>query len=209
MLSGAKKEILDLVKRTGILSINEATRQIGLSKTTLREHLLQLERDGYIRRTYERTGPGRPSLKYQLTRHGHSLYPSGESDLIRSLLKHLKEKDQESLIETFFEQFWEKRLQSAIRLMNEANERSCSRTDALIQMLEEEGFMPEYEQISNDEIIIRACNCPYQKVIRETQLPCKMEAAFYERLFDADVQRTTYIADGDFSCTYCIRPRSV
>lgn len=39
--------------------MDEAAFHAGLAKTTLREHFLQLERDGYIRREYIRSGPGR------------------------------------------------------------------------------------------------------------------------------------------------------
>ncbi|MDZ7757286.1 DeoR family transcriptional regulator [Rhodohalobacter sp.] len=61
MITGSKKEILDLLKRSGILSIDDVTDHMGLAKTTLREHFLQLERDGYIERKYERSGPGQPA----------------------------------------------------------------------------------------------------------------------------------------------------
>ncbi|MDZ7721118.1 MAG: DeoR family transcriptional regulator [Balneolaceae bacterium] len=206
MITGSKKEILDLLKRKGILSIDEVTDQLELAKTTLREHFLQLERDGYIERKYERSGPGRPSLQYQLTKQGHRLYPSGESALMRNFLSYLKKKGEESTIEDFFEEFWDKRYEKADRLMKEhAPEDRQGRLDVLSTMLEEEGFMPEYTIDEEQSTInIRECNCPFQEVVKETRLPCRLEADFYGRLFEGDVERTSYIADGDSSCTYCI-----
>lgn len=206
MITGSKKEILNLLKRKGILSIDEVTEQVGLAKTTLREHFLQLERDGYIERKYERSGPGRPSLQYQLSSQGHRLYPSGESSLMRNLLVYLKRKGEESTIEDFFEEFWDNRYEKASRLMNEKDpDDRKAQLGALSVMLVEEGFMPEYEvDEENGTVHIRECNCPFIEVIKETRLPCKLEAEFYKRLFDSDVERTSYIAEGDYSCTYCI-----
>jgi len=36
------------------------------------------------------------------------------------------------------------------------------------------------------------------------QLPCKLEVMFYKKLFNNQAERTTHIAEGDFSCTYDI-----
>jgi len=206
MITGSKKEILDLLKRQGILSVDEVTDKIGLAKTTLREHFLQLERDGYIERKYDRSGPGRPSLQYKLTAQGHRLYPSGESDLMRSLLSYLKRKGDESTIEEFFEEFWDKRYEKADRLMSEQESGDrMAQLRALSAMLEEEGFMPEYDiDEEKGAVTIRECNCPFSEVVKETRLPCQLEAMFYKKLFETDVERKSYIAEGDYSCTYDI-----
>lgn len=202
--TGSKKELLDLIKQKGKLSMDEAVSHTNLAKTTLREHFLQLERDGYIRREYIRSGPGRPSLQYQISPKGQRLFPSSESDLIRELLKFLKEQGDDQTIEQFFESFWEERLRKARERMDEASEKDIeSRLKKLMGFLEEEGFMPEYETDMEDgSITIKECNCPFSEVVKETRLPCKLEAMFYRKLFNENVERITYIAEGDFSCTY-------
>lgn len=206
MITGSKRQILDLLKRKGILSIDDVTVDLGLAKTTLREHFLQLERDGYIERKYERSGPGRPSLQYKLTAQGNSIYPSGESKLMRNFLAYLKDRGEESTIEKFFEQYWQKRFEKADRMMKErpASDRRAQ-LDALKTMLAEEGFMPEYSIDEESETLeIRECNCPFREVVKETRLPCRLEAEFYKKLFNSGVERTSYIADGDFACSYQI-----
>lgn len=205
--TGSKKDLLDLIKQKGTLSMDEAAAHTDLAKTTLREHFLQLERDGYIRREYIRSGPGRPSLQYQITPKGNHLFPSSESELIRELLKFLKERGDEQTIEQFFESFWEQRLKKARSRMDVASENDLkSRLGKLMGFLEEEGFMPEVESNTEDgTIIIKECNCPFSEVVKETRLPCKLEAMFYRKLFNENVERTSYIADGDFACTYEIQ----
>lgn len=205
MLAGTKKQILDLLKRNGILSVDQVTDHVGLAKTTLREHFLQLERDEFIKRTYERSGPGRPALKYSLTRKGHQVYPTREPYLLKSLIAYLKRIGKEATVEDFFNQFWEDRFRKADRLMAEAGDGEAARLQVLAELLADEGFMPEIEKEENSQtIIIRECNCPFHEVVKETRLPCELEAMFYKKLFKGNVERTSYIPEGGFSCTYCV-----
>lgn len=205
MFTGSKKELLDFIKREGMASIDDAVEHTGLSKTTLREHLLKLERDGYIIRDYLRMGPGRPSLQYQLTSKGNNLYPSGEAAMLKDLLNYLKSKDEDDTLEEFFEAFWEKRIKKARERMDETSEDDFKkRLEALVKMLEEEGFMPEFEIDEEEQHLeLKECNCPYSDVVKQTRLPCKLEAMFFEELF-GQAERTSHIADGDYSCTYNI-----
>lgn len=202
--TGSKKELLDQIKQKGTLSIEEAVSHTGLAKTTLREHFLQLERDGYVRHEYIRSGPGRPSLQYQITQKGNRLFPSSESELIRELLKFLKEQGDEHKIEQFFESFWAKRLIKVRDKMDDASKINMKlRLNKLKEFLEEEGFMPVIKLDLKDETItIKECNCPFSEVVKETRLPCKLEAMFYRKLFNKKVERVNYIPDGDFACTY-------
>lgn len=186
--------------------------QTGLAKTTLREHMLQLERDKYVRREYIRSGPGRPGLRYQLTASGHARFPSGERELLCDLLRYLKSEGKHHILNRFFESFWDKRLERTRLKMESAGENGDIPTngqlDILCEILDEEGFMPEVESESEAGVThIRECNCPFRSTIRETQLPCELEAGFYEKLFDRPVTRTTHIAEGDHSCTYRIDQR--
>lgn len=203
-MSDVKKELLELIKRNGTLSMDKAVEKTGLAKTTLREHFLYLERDGAIQRSYVRSGPGRPSLQYKLTGDGHNQFPSNESKMLGDLLSFLKTNGEETLMEAFFEEFWELRYQKAKRLMDEAGHKGESPSfEALMEMLQEEGFMPEYKPNDNDGVVcIKECNCPFRNVVKVTSLPCRLEAEFYQKLFNADVKRTTYIPDGDYACTY-------
>lgn len=206
MFTGSKREIIDLIKRKGTLSIDEAVEQMELAKTTLREHFLQLERDGYVKREYLRSGPGRPSLQYQLTPKGNNLFPSYESALMREMIKYLKSEGEEQTIENFFEAFWEERLEKAQQRIDDASaDNPEAHVRILMEMLEEEGFMPEFNlDEESEKLTVKECNCPFSEVVKETRLPCKLEEMFYKKLFNEKAERITYIAEGDHSCTYDI-----
>ena len=206
MFKSTKKVLLDFIKRKGAISLDQAVQHTQLGKTTLRGHILQLERDGYVEHKQYRSGPGRPTLHYKLTPKGNDLFPSYESNLIKDLLIFLKNRGDEKTVELFFEGFWNERLEKAKKLMNQASEDNPElRLKALENMLEDEGFMPEIDFDSEEHsLTIKACNCPFGDVVKETRLPCKLEAMFYKKLLDEHTERITYIAEGDPFCTYKI-----
>ncbi len=206
MFTGSKKKLLDMTKRRGSIKVEEAKELTDLAKTTLREHFLQLERDGYLEREYVRSGPGRPSLQYQLTSKGNSLYPSYESNLMREFLQYLRNQNKQEIVEEFFEHFWQQRIEQARGKMGAHEKQGIKKQmEALMNMLEKEGFMPEFDlNEEDDSITVKECNCPFSEIVKETRLPCKLEAMFYSQIFGDQVERTAYIPDGDHSCSYKI-----
>lgn len=198
MITGSKKELLNLIKRNGRISIDEATAETNLAKTTVREHFSQLEKENFVNRSFVRSGPGRPSLYFELTGKGNSQFPSSEPELMRQLLKFLKMKGKDDIIEEFFTAFWDQRAVDAQKKCDEANaERVEDKIKVLASMLEKEGFMPEYSKDG-----IRECHCPFADVVKETRLPCRLEKQFISKILAHDVERTSYIPDGDFCCSY-------
>jgi predicted ArsR family transcriptional regulator len=206
MLNGPKKELLDLIKHHGQLTIDESVEKMDLAKTTVREHFTQLERDDYIERSYERSGRGRPSLRFRLTKKGNGLYPSYEPEMMRELIRYLQMEGEHGILDNFFTKFWDDRYQKLQEMLEEEQvESEEEKTEVLKKMLEEEGFMPKYSLNKNaGELMVKECNCPFREIIKVTKLPCKLEEEFYRKVFEKNVERTTYIAEGDFACTYCV-----
>ncbi len=194
---GAKKDLLDLVKRQGKISLEAATQALQLAKTTVRQHLLAMESQGLVKRKYERAGQGRPKVVFELAQGGQRLYPTQEPQLLRELIEYLKAEGQQNAIRDFFEKYWAKR-----RLRLEALlQNGGTRMQALLELLESEGFMPQINK-SGNRITVRECHCPFPEAIRATQLPCKLESEFIKWALKTTVDRTGYLPNGDSACTY-------
>lgn len=201
MISGSKKDLLDLVKKRGRISIEESAEATGLAKTTLREHYSYLERKGYVKKSFARSGPGRPSLCYELTPEGHRLFQSFEPKLLHDFIVYLTQNEHNALLEDFFEEFWERRYKAACALFEQHGAETLDeKIDILAKMLEKEGFMPEYNSRE-----LKECNCPFAEIVKVTKLPCQLEKEFLRRLLGKDVERTSYIPDGAFACSYSIK----
>lgn len=201
LASDSRRRLLELVKKRGDVSIDEAMDATDLSRTTVREHFLQLEEEGLVERFTEKgSGRGRPPLRFEITEAGRQLFPVRDGALLGGLIDFLRERGHEDLLQSFFETYWEERLQEMQKRLRGA-EGADRRLDVLEALLREEGFVPNIQQ-EEGRLVVRECNCPFPKAVEKTRLPCRLEAAFYEALFDQRVERVSYIPDGHPACIY-------
>ena len=200
--SDTRRELLQIIKRRGSLSVDEAMDALGMARTTVREHLLQLKEKGLLDRTVERKGRGRPSHRYSMTRRAKVLFPSRDGELMGRLLQFLENRGAEELVKTFFEDYWDARTEAVKRRLRNASTGDVeAQLDVLRGILEEEGFMPDIEREGN-RVTIRECNCPFPESVKHTKIPCQLERAFYEALFETELERVTYIPEGNAACSY-------
>lgn len=200
--SDSKRGLLHLIKQSGSLTVDEARDRSGLTRTTLREHFGDLEREGLICRASVRHGRGRPTIRYSLTEAGQSLFPTRDGVLLRDLIRFLQEGGHTHLIEQFFTTFWENRLSEARQRLAELPAGDLeSRMRGLEDLLREQGFMPDIHRVE-ENIVVRECNCPFPEAIKQTRMPCQLEARFLEGVLELLPVRTSYIPDGMPACTY-------
>ncbi len=200
--SDSQRHLLELIKKRGHLTLNEAVNITELAKTTLREHFTVLEKDGYLTSNRRREGRGRPQLVYTLTEDGHKLFPSNDDKILRELLHYLKFTGHDSLISEFFTHYWDIRYKEIRHRIAMSEDQSINNQIKILEnILEEQGFMPEIE-LTDNQVKIQECNCPFTETIKETRLPCKLEALFFEKILEADLKRVSHIASGSTSCVY-------
>jgi predicted ArsR family transcriptional regulator len=64
--------------------------------------------------------------------------------------------------------------------------------------------MTELVEGADGGLQLRHCNCPIQDVAARGGHPCRHEQDLYRRLLGAAVVRSSWLGDGDASCTYDI-----
>jgi len=207
--SDTRRELLQIIKRRGGLSVTEAMEALGMARTTVREHLLQLKEKGLLTRTEEREGRGRPSHRYEMTRKAKVLFPSRDGELMGRLVEYLQEHGDGDLVETFFEDYWDQRTEAVKQKLQElASDDIDDKVETLREILEEEGFMPKITREDN-RVTIRECNCPFPESVKETRIPCQLEEEFYEEIFETELQRVSHIPEGHSACTYEVETEPV
>jgi predicted ArsR family transcriptional regulator len=70
-----KHQILELLKRTGSATVEEAAGSLSVASMTARQHLLGLERDGLVQSEKVRRANGRPHYLFYLTPKGDEMFP--------------------------------------------------------------------------------------------------------------------------------------
>ena len=84
-------EILNTLKRTKGLSVNELVARMKMSYMGIKQHCLTLERDGYLDTWRRPQKMGRPEMVYRLTRRTHDLFPCDSNEFTLELLKSVKD----------------------------------------------------------------------------------------------------------------------
>lgn len=202
LLKEAKTKLLDLIKIRGEVSVDEATLELGLAKTTVRQHLLLLERQGLLTRGGRKTAKGRPQLIYRLSNRATQLFPTQEPELLRQLLTRLIADGQNEWVNNFFREYWAQRTRKFRERLEARGKLTPKATrKVLFELLEEEGFMPEISE-QKGTVSVRECNCPFPEAVKATRIPCRLEAEFLREALETNFERVSYIPSGSTTCTY-------
>src|SRR2546427_4619552 len=84
-------EILNSLKRTRGMSVNELVERMKMSYMGIKQHCLTLQRDGYLDTWRRPQKMGRPEMVYRLTRRSHDLFQADSHQLTLDLLKSTEE----------------------------------------------------------------------------------------------------------------------
>src|SRR5438309_6148856 len=84
-------EILNSLKRTQGMSVNELVTKMKMSYMGIKQHCLTLQRDGYLDTWRRPQRMGRPEMVYRLTRRTHDLFPTDSNQLTLDLLNSVQE----------------------------------------------------------------------------------------------------------------------
>ncbi len=201
LLKKNKTKLLNFLKVRGQVSVDEATLELKLAKTTVRQHLLLLERQGLISRGVQKASKGRPLLVYRLSENANPLFPTQEPQLLRELLTRLIEDGQSTWLNDFFRKYWRGREQKFEERLKARRKSSIAAHEVLFELLQEEGFMPQITK-SRGIVSVRECNCPFPEAVKATQIPCRLEAEFIKNALKTEMRRVTYIPAGSTTCTY-------
>ena len=82
-------EILNSLKRTKGMSVNELVEKMGMSYMGIKQHCLTLQRDGYLDTWRRPQKMGRPEMVYRLTRRSHDLFPADSNEFTLELLRSI------------------------------------------------------------------------------------------------------------------------
>jgi predicted ArsR family transcriptional regulator len=193
---GTRERILVLLRRHGRLSAPGLAQLLQLTSVGVRRHLAVLERDGLVASALEKPRRGRPAAVYRLTDAGLETFPRHYDEVAREALAFLKDRDAAALSQFLA---WRNERLAASYAGRVEGATLAERTDALAEVLNEQGFMAEVEPTDGG---LRLCqhNCTVEHLATELPDLCASEAELFERLLGTRVERETTIVDGAVRC---------
>ena len=191
-----RERILLLLRRHGRLSAPRLAELLNINSVGVRRHLGLLERDGLVESTVGKPSRGRPAAIYRLTDAGLERFPRHYDEVAREALAFLKDHDAAALSQFLA---WRNERLAASYAGRVDGATLAERTDALAEVLSEQGFMAEVESAPGG---LRLCqhNCTVEHLAAELPDLCTSEAELFERLLGTPVEREATVVDGAVRC---------
>jgi predicted ArsR family transcriptional regulator len=194
-------EILNTLKRTKGMSVNELVAKMKMSYMGIKQHCLTLERDGYLDTWRRPQKMGRPEMVYRLTRRTHDLFPCDSNDLTLELLTSTKEiygpNAPEKLLYNVFERKGAS-LKTKIKGDNVAE-----RAKWLAQQREKEGYMSQFvneEKEGGPQIL--ECHSPIMNLLDQYPIIGRLEQDLVEAVLGTPVRREETRTSGLYECAF-------
>ncbi|HEY6101710.1 MAG TPA: DUF977 family protein [bacterium] len=202
-LHPTRKRIVRLIREQGRMTLSDLRRRTGLSRSTLRQHLAVLGRDGMITSQFVRRPTGRPPLVYRLT--PRSALPPAQTyaAFLRTIVSGMRATGPDHLDALF-------------RLIAEqlaAEHPEIRRLpDPAARLRAARGlFFPDAESTdverTADGVQFSLYTCPLATVAMEYRDLCCAARGVLSALVGAEVGQTEWIIRGDPRCTFEIRPQ--
>jgi predicted ArsR family transcriptional regulator len=191
--------ILNALKRSRGLSVNELVGRMGMSYMGIKQHCLTLERDGYLDTWRRPQKMGRPEMVYRLTRRAHDLFQADSNRFTLELLQSIHEihgpNAPEKLLYSLYER---KRLSLKERVKGDT---VTDRAKSLAKIRDAEGYMSEF-RIDEQGPQILECHTPLQNVLDKYPIIGRLEQDMFEHVLDTSVRREETRNSGLYECAF-------
>ncbi|NIS79750.1 MAG: ArsR family transcriptional regulator [Anaerolineales bacterium] len=205
MATGTRDLILRSLRSQGERTVKELAEIVGISPVSVRHHLTSLQADGLVKVKEVRQGVGRPHHVFLLTDEALELFPTRYLRLVNRLLDEIKDSISDDKVEELFLGIADSMAESYAQQVKGLP--LPDRLRRLVDLLSEEGFDAELEEV-DERIIIREFCCPYLKLAQDHPEVCVLEQDFIARALSVPVERITWLAKGDTFCAFAVSPSS-
>jgi len=201
-----RERTLRIIKERQQATVDELSRELGLTAVTVRHHLDILRSEGLVAAPLlrRRKSPGRPKHVYTLTKKASALFPKRYDrlvslvlDEVRSLLSSPEE------VERMMKRIGERIADQATPPGEAGFE---ARLIATVEFLNEQGYLARWERRDDGDYLLLIANCPYERMAGQDLEICTMDLAMLTRFLGASPRRISWAAQGDSHCAYAICP---
>ncbi len=203
-MQATRQRILEILREKGSATVDDLSRQLGLTAVTVRHHLDILRRDGLVEtgEVRHRGAPGRPQYVYTLTEAAAAYFPTNYSSLASAVLHCIRERLAPPALNALFMDVGHELAQAAPPpIPGETLEERLNRITAF---LSGQGYVARWER-SGAGYVLHTYNCPYREVADAHQELCVMDMRLVaELLSDLPTERLSRVVEGAPSCSYLI-----
>jgi predicted ArsR family transcriptional regulator len=194
-------EILNTLKRTRGLSVNQLVKRMNMSYMGIKQHCLTLERDGYLDTWRRPQKMGRPEMVYRLTRRCHGLFQADSNAFTLDLLEAIQEIHGPNAAEKLFYNMYERKTEQLRQKVQGATIEE--RAKELATVRDEEGYMAQFvSEASEGGPQILECHSPIMNLVEKYKIIGKLEQDMFEKVLQTPVRREETWTSGLFEAAF-------
>ena len=204
MIAGrsTRMEVLELLRRKGPASAESIATDLGVTPNAVRQHLTNLERDGFVRSQPERQPRGRPSLLFSLTERADSVFPKRYGQLATMVLQEVQEMSGPEALDEIFARV-AARHAHAIEPSLEGLDFD-QKVDHVVAWISRAGTLAERTD-TDEGIKVTIHNCPFRNTALKFPQVCSITPQLMSRLLDASVSQSDSIHRRDPYCSFVVQ----
>lgn len=194
-------EILNSLKRSKGMSVNELVRKMKMSYMGIKQHCLTLQRDGYLDTWRRPQKMGRPEMVYRLTRRTHDLFQTDSNRFTLELLKSVQESYGPNAPEKLLYNMFERKT-NALKAKAKG-ETVAERAKWLARLRDSEGYMAQFtteEKEGGAQIL--ECHSPIMNLLERYPIIGRLEQDMFEAVLGTSVRREETRNSGLYECAF-------
>ena len=193
-------EILNSLKRTKGMSVNELVGKMKMSYMGIKQHCLTLQRDGYLDTWRRPQKMGRPEMVYRLTRRTHDLFQADSNQFTLELLTSMQEiygsNGPEKLLYNVFEK------KTAALKTKAKGETVAERAKWIARIRDGEGYMAQFTTTEEGGPQILECHSPIMNLLERYPITARLEQDMFEAVLGTPVRRQMIRNSGLYECAF-------
>ncbi len=206
MSESSDRELLDLIRRSGPLTVAEMGRRLSVTATAVRNRLSRLLATGLVERKPEHGARGRPRHQYQASVEAHKRLGQNYADLAVALWEEMMASVADPKLRRLLFTRITDRLADVYRT-RVTNHEWEGRLVQLTNILHDRGIEAE---VARDEtglaVILRQHSCPYYELAETDPAICALERKMFEKVLGRGLRLSQCRLDGDRSCDFEAKP---
>jgi predicted ArsR family transcriptional regulator len=204
MIAGrsTRMEVLELLRRKGHASAETIASDLAVTPNAVRQHLTNLERDGFVISQPERRARGRPSLLFSLTERADSVFPKRYGQLATMVLQEVREMGGEDALDEIFARVAARHASVIEREIEGLDfDQKLSR---VVTWIGRAGTLAEQTE-TEEGVKVTIHNCPFRNTALKFPQVCTITPHLMSQLLGTAISQADSIHRHDPYCSFVVQ----
>jgi len=197
-----RMEVLELLRRKGHATAEEVASDLGVTPNAVRQHLTNLERDGFVTSHPERRARGRPSLLFTLTERADSVFPKRYGQLATMVLQEVQEMGGPDALDQIFERVAARHADAIERDLEGLD--FDQKLKRVVAWIGRAGTLAEQQELP-EGVQVTIHNCPFRNTALKFPQVCTITPHLISRLLGTAVSQSDSIHRHDPYCSFVVQ----